>query len=414
MTYIFGNAQNMGARAQQQDSFCFSNPQDHALASHGGILAVLADGMGGLSHGDAAAHTATATFLAAYSRKTHDEPIPQALERSLLEANAAVHSLARQYAADGELGTTLVAAVLHGNQLHWISVGDSAILLRRGDQLAQLNTPHIYAVMLDARVAAGQITPGAALADPQREALTSHVGLEQIPHIDRTARPLPLDPGDMVLLASDGLFKTLASDEMLAVMQGTPQQQCDRLVEETIARRLENQDNVTVMAFAQSAVDSAAGAPPAAALTDSVPSGLLEPLIEPCTAPETSDLPPAQEPEQPTPARRGRAVFAGAAVVLAILAGAGYWWMNTTCCEPPPVALPPAALPSAPEAVPSDTQASAEELPAPPGDTVAPPGENQAAPAPPPSGHMDLPGGDSPPPESLPPPEVRKRGRARR
>jgi protein phosphatase len=310
--YVFGNAQHIGARAQQQDSFCFSSPDDSSFLGHAGMLAVLADGMGGLSHGDAAGRTAATAFLAAYRQKNEHETIPDALERSLRDANAAVYALAQEHHADGQLGTTLVAAVLRENQLHWVSVGDSGLFLRRGDDLAQLNTAHVYANDLDARAASGEIAREAALKDPQREALTSHLGLAQIPQVDQSRRPLTLEPGDVVLLASDGLFKTLPRQEMLAAMSGSLQEQCDILVERVVAKGIGHQDNTTVMALA--AVDDNWTAP----------------------APDSSPLPATES----VPGGRSRKwVVAAVGIILAGLAGAGFWMHNQRSEPeaPPPV-----------------------------------------------------------------------------
>lgn len=129
MTHAFGNAQHIGARSSQQDAFGFSNPNETEFVAHGGLLAVLADGMGGLSHGDLASRAALAAFLAAYRQKTPQESVSAALVRSLAAANSAVCDLAARHNASGDLGTTLVAAVLHEQGLEWISVGDSALFL---------------------------------------------------------------------------------------------------------------------------------------------------------------------------------------------------------------------------------------------------------------------------------------------
>ena len=54
MKIVAGNAQHIGARQEQQDSFGFSDPGNEAFVAHGGFLGVVADGMGGLSHGSEA------------------------------------------------------------------------------------------------------------------------------------------------------------------------------------------------------------------------------------------------------------------------------------------------------------------------------------------------------------------------
>lgn len=248
MTHAFGNAQHIGARSSQQDAFGFSNPNEAKFVAHAGLLAVLADGMGGLSHGDLASRAALGAFLAAYRQKPPQESVAAALLRSLESANAAVCELAARHNASGDLGTTLVAAVLHEQGLEWISVGDSALFLFHSGTFTTLNTPHTYAQDLDARVAAGQMSVEAALADPQRESLTSFLGVTPLTHVDCSVRSLAMPATDCVVLASDGLFKTLSEGEMSAAMRGTPQERCEALVAAVVRKQAEYQDNVTVLA----------------------------------------------------------------------------------------------------------------------------------------------------------------------
>lgn len=131
MAYRFGNAQHLGARQQQQDAFGFSDPADEAFAAHGGFLAVVADGMGGLVHGDAASRAAVRGFLQCYRSKTDTESVSRALDRAIRAANLDVTTLASSLGQSGEMGTTLIAAVLRGGELYWTSSGDSAIYLLR-------------------------------------------------------------------------------------------------------------------------------------------------------------------------------------------------------------------------------------------------------------------------------------------
>jgi serine/threonine protein phosphatase PrpC len=87
----------------------------------------------------------------------------------------------------------------------------------------------------------------AALLHPDRESLTSFIGVGVLEEIDRNVEPWPIHEGDSILLASDGLFKTLRSEEMLECLAGPPQTWPDRLVARTLAQGYEYQDNVTVL-----------------------------------------------------------------------------------------------------------------------------------------------------------------------
>ena len=66
MRYLSAHAQHIGARHYQQDSSGLADPEDEVFLAHGGYLAVLCDGMGGMEHGDVASQTAVRAILDAY------------------------------------------------------------------------------------------------------------------------------------------------------------------------------------------------------------------------------------------------------------------------------------------------------------------------------------------------------------
>lgn len=175
-----GNAQHRGDRAEQQDSFGFSDLLDVARLARQGALAVLADGMGGHALGRAASQIAVKIFLDGYPHKTPDEPISVALRRLLQDANTAMRALAEREGELDNAGSTLAAAVIHQQCLHWIGVGDSRIYLYRAGRLTPLTADHVYARELDREVAAGHIDAMAAADHPDREALTSFLGVPEL------------------------------------------------------------------------------------------------------------------------------------------------------------------------------------------------------------------------------------------
>jgi protein phosphatase len=163
MRFFPANAQHIGDRHSQQDSFGFGDPNNRELAGHGGFLAVVCDGMGGMEFGDAASRTATQAFLSAYQTKTAAETIPAALERSTRTANDAVVALAHTYGLSEGMGTTLVAVALRDSELYYISVGDSGVFHLRGGALRMINHPHVFANLLDAAVARGTMSQADAI-----------------------------------------------------------------------------------------------------------------------------------------------------------------------------------------------------------------------------------------------------------
>ncbi len=240
-------AQHIGQRESQQDACGFSNLADEAFARHGGQLAVLADGMGGMRNGLWSASHAVQTFIEAYHAKTADETIAAALQRALDAANAVVHHEAERLNCVDRMGTTLAVAVVRGLELHWLNVGDSRVYLAEDGHLMCLSTDHSYAAILRLRVHRGELSAGEAMGHPLRHALTSYLGRpEPVQHASSGAA-VQLRPGAWVLLCSDGLTQALDDEQIRALLHGDAQQACDRLLEAALARSLPDQDNTTAV-----------------------------------------------------------------------------------------------------------------------------------------------------------------------
>jgi len=260
MRFSPGNAQHIGARQEQQDAFAFSDPSDRKLLAHGGLLAVVSDGMGGLSNGQQASSAAVRTFLAEYERKPKSEPIPMALRAGLQAAFQAVAGLNQSPGAQSS-GATIVAAAAHQNELYWVSVGDSRLYLLRRGHVVQLSRDHSYRERLFDQVADDHLALDDAKNHPQREHLTSYLGMNASPEVDSNARPFPLEPDDVVFLCTDGVYRALSENEFAAAFAGkSASQACEAIKAMVLARATAQQDNLTIVAFR--CEGSAAAAPP--------------------------------------------------------------------------------------------------------------------------------------------------------
>ncbi len=241
MRFDPGNAQDCGSRPDQQDAFGFTDPWDSEFVAHGGTVAVVADGMGGMENGSAASRAAVRAFIETYRAKSPAEEIPIALERSIRRANHAV------YASANGGGTTLAAVAVCGSALHWISAGDSSVYLYRRGALSLFSKSHVFARSLEEAVAVGDMPVRQALTHPDRECLTSYLGVAEIAEIDRNPAAYRIEAGDRILVASDGLSKVLSHAEIAAAVSGSSQESCERLVRATMAKNRPDQDNVTVL-----------------------------------------------------------------------------------------------------------------------------------------------------------------------
>jgi protein phosphatase len=242
-----GNAQWIGRREEQQDSFGFAGFDRESFRAHAGVLAVLADGMGGMSNGREAGRLAVQQMMAAYLEKRPDESIPDALMRGLTTANRAVHDLACASEGEGNVGTTLVAAAVRGDDLYWVAVGDSRLYLYRhaDGSLTQCTEDHNHGNELLLRVAVGELSRETAASDPDHDALTCFVGMAEIPKVDCNLRPLALAAGDRLLLCSDGVHGVLGEAELQQALTLDAQPATDALIAAIRAKAWDTQDNAT-------------------------------------------------------------------------------------------------------------------------------------------------------------------------
>ena len=247
MRVIPGNAQDIGDRANQEDSFGFSSLRDPAFERHGGVMMVLCDGMGGLADGAVASRVAVDAALRGYTRKSPSEDIPSALYRIVHETHDAV----RAAFGDGESGgSTIVIAVVCADLLYWASLGDSRLYLFRHDAPAlQLTVDHSVA-NLEQRAARGERPPNETLSSANPEALTGYLGSPYPPQPDANRDGLPLRPGDRIVACSDGVYRGLSPEAMAAIaLRDRPMGAAEKMVKSVLEQQIPHQDNLTVLLF---------------------------------------------------------------------------------------------------------------------------------------------------------------------
>jgi protein phosphatase len=249
-----------GAREYQEDTALIwpegSDPfvpaGEMAHAANGVVVAVLADGMGGHAGGALASRMACESFIARFS--SADGPVSARLLGSLDAANIAIGEKVQQNPMLSGMGSTLVGVSFTEAGVEWVSVGDSPLFLYRRGEIALLNEDHSLAPELDRMAAAGAITLEAARRDPRRHMLRSAVTGDELDMVDVSRRPLALEDGDYIILASDGL-QTLEHTEIerLVAAYGAdgPAAVAGALIRAIEAIRDPHQDNATVVVVRQ-------------------------------------------------------------------------------------------------------------------------------------------------------------------
>ncbi len=244
------NAQFLGTRERQEDALGCSDFFDRQFVAHGGVLAVVADGMGGMAYGREASHAAVLSFLEAYAKKRRNESVEDALVRSLETANDAVVRRSMVLQVPALIGTTLVAAVCFDRKLSWVSVGDSRIYLLREGKLSQLTEDHVYGVELDRQVEDQLIAPEEARDHPEREHLTSYLGEGRVHQVNRNLEPFALLQGDQVILCTDGVYRSLTPEEVEVFSETSPPDLAEGLISIIREKKISSQDNATIISLA--------------------------------------------------------------------------------------------------------------------------------------------------------------------
>lgn len=236
-----GKLHQLGDRESQQDCLAVSPVE---LYGAKGVLAVVADGMGGLSDGDKMSQTAASAMMNGFmaSREVSAETI-LALTT---EANQAVNRLLGP-ANQGRSGTTLVSGIVKDGLFSYVSVGDSRICLYRQGILTQLNREHIYRNELRVQAVNGLGTLWDAGTHPKAAGLTSYLGMGNLKYVDIPAEPLRLCPGDKIILMSDGVYNAMTLPELEEALALPAQQAADTIGATIHAKAFRHQDNYTAV-----------------------------------------------------------------------------------------------------------------------------------------------------------------------
>jgi len=243
--FVIGKLHNVGKRSTQQDSFAVSDENDENLCREKGLIAIVADGMGGLSDGDKISSMVTLSLLKHFYEKPLADFPGDTLLDMLKNANREVNAFLKNKTE--RCGSTLVTGIIKNKKLYYLSVGDSHIYLYRGGNLLQLNREHTYREELDLKVVNEEISMKEAIVNPQRTALTSYIGMGQLEKIDKNSSPVELQKGDRLIFATDGVFGTMKENQIASVMQYPVEESIRRMNEWIQAVGKSNQDNYTAV-----------------------------------------------------------------------------------------------------------------------------------------------------------------------
>jgi serine/threonine protein phosphatase PrpC len=228
-------------RENNEDYFCYWEPESEEQFSRKGRLAIVADGMGGAEGGQIASRLAVDAVRDTYVMAP--DPAPQtALVQAFQAAHDAIRNFANEHPELYGMGTTCTALAITDGQAYFAHVGDSRLYLVRNSGAAHITQDHTSVNQL---IQQGVITPEEAATHPQRHVLTAALGAKRDVKVDFSETPIRLNPDDVLVLCTDGLWEQVADEELHLIIQGkSPSEACKELIR--VAKTRGGADNITV------------------------------------------------------------------------------------------------------------------------------------------------------------------------
>jgi PPM family protein phosphatase len=217
-----------------------NNNEDCYLLSPQSGLYVVADGMGGAQAGEHASKLAVDTLADVIGKAQQNGP--EMLAQAFQEANHRVMSAAATDASLEGMGTTLVAALESGPEILIASVGDSRAYVYQGGDLIVITEDQTWVHEVGRRLGIDEMS---LRTHPMRHVLTMAIGVS--PELRVHSYALTPQPGDQILLSSDGLHGVVDASVIAGALAGNGdlESKCRRLIE--AAKQAGGPDNITVV-----------------------------------------------------------------------------------------------------------------------------------------------------------------------
>lgn len=237
-----GKVHGIGGRDYQQDSLGHTR-----ILNGSGILAIVADGMGGLSNSEQVSQQIVMDGLgygAAMTGLSEGNPLLGMVGQINTNVN-------RMLGPEGiyKCGSTLIAVLVAQDQFHWVSVGDSRIYLYREGYVNQLNTDHDLFQQWMPEILAGTRSYVEAARNPDGRKLTSFIGMGELKYVDYSRQPIDLRQGDRLVLVTDGVYGTVPPEQLADILKANPEvSDAAKVLERRIRdARMPHQDNYTAL-----------------------------------------------------------------------------------------------------------------------------------------------------------------------
>jgi serine/threonine protein phosphatase PrpC len=233
-------------RNSNEDAGRIVQPGDAGVLASHGVLAIVADGMGGHLAGEVASRMAVdivhRRYYAAPPSTTESDAPQHALVDALNDANRAIYDCAAADSQHAGMGTTCVALAVRGDRAYASHAGDSRLYLIRGGGIYQLTNDDSA---VGEMVSRGLLSREAARRHEDRNVILKALGTHPSVEASAWPEPLPVQPGDVFLLCTDGLTDLVEEEELAeAARSDRAAAACHTLV--ALAKSRGGFDNITV------------------------------------------------------------------------------------------------------------------------------------------------------------------------
>ncbi len=195
-------------RSVNQDYVFYSNDPIGCFPN----IFIVADGMGGHKAGDLASRLAVSTIVERM-KEVESGHYFEIFDQILSDVNAEIFRMGQSSIDLEGMGTTFVAAIIDGNTLSVVNVGDSRLYVI-GQEIRQITIDHS---LVEVMVSMGEIDRVEARVHEKKNIITRAIGAEETIKVDYFE--VDLEPFESVLLCSDGLSNMLEDDEIFSVVK---------------------------------------------------------------------------------------------------------------------------------------------------------------------------------------------------
>ncbi|SNS58809.1 Serine/threonine protein phosphatase PrpC [Noviherbaspirillum humi] len=233
--------QHLGDRDEQQDRVAlFGSPK-----APGYMMAVLADGMGGMKGGALAAEQVIRTARQAFEAFSPQADDIGAMLRAIVADAHTVIKLTAVTSEKNPHSTAVILVLTPDRRAYWTHVGDSRLYRFSGPNFAEHTPDHSYVAKL---VAEGKLSEEAAHSHPLANVLVNILGSHEHEPEASVASHDGLKAGDAFLLCSDGLWRYFSGMELgVAVAVNSPRHAAEMLIRKARERAVGTEaDNCTL------------------------------------------------------------------------------------------------------------------------------------------------------------------------